>query len=104
MSGEWGDCSEGCPVSGGGSKQGLCTDRCGVSTALANHAGYACYCDTECAGHGDCCTGYSHMCGEDNDGVPHNDLLLGLPCVETIPYNNIPVKVLLMDCLKTTQV
>ena len=77
MTGEWGDCGEGCPISGGGSKQGLCTDKCGVSTALANHAGYACFCDTDCARHGDCCTGYTHMCGGDTEGVDHKDLMLG---------------------------
>ena len=29
LTGQWGDCSHGCPVTGGGSKLGLCTARCG---------------------------------------------------------------------------
>ena len=63
VTGWWGDCGEECPISGGGAKQDLCSDKCGVTTALANSAGYACYCDTACTGHGDCCTGYQHLCG-----------------------------------------
>ena len=31
---KWGDCAKGCPIIGGGSKLGLCTNKCSSSTAL----------------------------------------------------------------------
>ena len=31
---KWGDCAKGCPITGGGSKLGLCTNKCSSSRAL----------------------------------------------------------------------
>ena len=60
---KWGDCAKGCPITGGGSKLGLCTNKCSSSTALTSPTGYACYCDAACVKHGDCCTGFQQQCG-----------------------------------------
>ena len=83
LGGSWGDCVSGCPISGGGSKQGLCTDKCGSSMEVVSSAGYACYCDTACITKGDCCTGYQQSCGGGTEivggggGGTGNTFLLG---------------------------
>eukprot|EP00090_Calanus_glacialis_P043131 TRINITY_DN7631_c0_g1_i7.p1 TRINITY_DN7631_c0_g1~~TRINITY_DN7631_c0_g1_i7.p1 ORF type:complete len:921 (-),score=153.36 TRINITY_DN7631_c0_g1_i7:68-2830(-) len=65
---KWGDCAKGCPITGGGSKLGLCTNKCSSSTALTSPTGYACYCDAACVKHGDCCTGFQQQCGSGTTG------------------------------------
>ena len=88
MSGAWGDCVDGCPISGGGSKQGLCTDMCGNSGAVVSDAGYACYCDAACTRHGDCCTGYQDMCGGGSQGGTGNTFLLGEISAWHVAFDN----------------
>jgi hypothetical protein len=49
---------------GGGNPAGSCVGFCGG----AGSQGESCYCDSECAANGDCCTDYAGTCGGGDNG------------------------------------
>jgi len=54
----------------GGSSGGLgCTPSlCGTGTAATDLSGKPCYCDSACAGYGDCCSNQASVCGSSGSG------------------------------------